>query len=1128
MPTVSSHLNSSPVPGWLIDLGWTDRYTVIDVIGSGGMGQVWRARDRTTGEMVAMKVIDPARAGDEHLLARLEAEADALLRLRDAGQHEHIVPILDFKITENHACLVMAFIPGQDLRTWCDMHRLDLHKRVDLLAKAARAAAWCHQHGIVHRDLKPANILVHSATGEPVVVDFSIAKTEEPLALTLTNEALGTAPYMAPEQLDRSHDPISHATDVYSLGATLYELLTHVHPHPGDLAQVIKRHQNEERPARPSLLNKEVPPDLECILLKALSHRPADRYANGIALADDLERFLDGKPVQARPMSTMIYVARQARRKPGLTTAIAACFAMGAFAAWNVNQQMAQSEVFALEDQLTAAMQKGAWEATDLAQAEVSLAALKNRNVSLANDMRQRLYDDIVHDLEAKLAQNHLRDEDFEWLNQTSGWLGARLPEQASRLRALIAERLGRWETQADLKAPFADMRGLFPAAKVAVRNNLLFPTYEEIAGPNAAITVTKSVTVPMEVSCIFLAPQDSFHSVTLVFFHESSRVSVGLYKVQDLPASVRRSLDVAEPDPQSYALALSHNSSFKRAIHIPDTHLLDQRFRFTLRVERESAEADINGKYRLRVDSSFAMGSRQASNYWRIMWPKDIGLKQLTLRTRRSDTVSPLEQADLLAMRERWAEARRLYEHLRGDPLFGDEASYKMGQCFLLEGDRHSAFATWNRLAYGPSSRWRNRSLLQLWVESVLDHDHDASAQYLDMLPEASVQSLFQQFDPWRLDNVLDAYVTVGMGFTHPRVDIATVAEATKAFRLLEVPKVQTANRFAMAHHFARLDQEARSLYKTGLSDPGGCASLPLNLMAGTNCLDQWCRIVPSERDADLMKSLALWQKTLKNNVTVQAIWGMEKARRAARGGDLRSALATVREARQTTPEQLDNRLHTSLWLLEGSIYRMLGMEDKAQLAWKKALEIASTVTMKNPLYLCDCVVLHSLTRSWDLRSAGDVLTTLAGRHLAGSERTAAQAAFNEAFLTDPAWLSVFNGSLQDESGREFAVDYALCREPPRELVQRFYRRLFEGYFLATAFPRASHEATARVRKIVDQLVTEMATNSRGEIADLYTYLHAWNDSSAAARLWEKPYPYSQAMIENMRWLLRARLGQM
>jgi hypothetical protein len=334
----------------------------------------------------------------------------------------------------------------------------------------------------------------------------------------------------------------------------------------------------------------------------------------------------------------------------------------------------------------------------------------------------------------------------------------------------------------------------------------------------------------------------------------------------------------------------------------------------------------------------------------------------------------------------------------------------------------------------------------------------------------------------------------------------------------------VQTANRFAMAYHFARLDQEACSLYKESLADPAACAAQPLNLSAGTNCLDQWCRIVHSERDPNLMKKLVLWQKVLRKDGSVQTIWEMEKARRVARGGDLSGALATASAATLTPPEDLDNRVHTSLWLLEGAIYRALGQEDKAQFAWKKGLEMASTVTMKHPLHLCDRVLMHSLTQTWDLRNAGEVLTIIAGRHLKGSECTAAQAAFNTAFLTDPAWITTFNAVLQDERGRKFASDYALCLDPPRELVQRFYRLLFEHYFQSSAFPSATAEQTTRVRQIVDALVTEMSMNPRGEIAHFYAYLHAWNDPIAARTFFDQAYPYTPALIENMKWLLTQR----
>jgi hypothetical protein len=151
-------------------------------------------------------------------------------------------------------------------------------------------------------------------------------------------------------------------------------------------------------------------------------------------------------------------------------------------------------------------------------------------------------------------------------------------------------------------------------------------------------------------------------------------------------------------------------------------------------------------------------------------------------------------------------------------------------------------------------------------------------------------------------------------------------------------------------------------------------------------------------------------------------------------------------------------------------------------------------------------------------------VLTTLAGCHLQGTESTAAQAAFNQTFLTDPAWLTTFNAVLQDERGREFAEDYALCLDPPRELVLRLYRLLFEHYFLSTAFPQATPEQSTRVHQIVDTLVTEMAMNPRGEMAHLHAYLRAWNDLTAAKSLFESRYPYSPALIENMRWLLQQR----
>ncbi len=1119
--------SKSPAPDLLAAFGWAGRFELQEIIGSGSMGQVWRAVERATGNAVALKMLDPARVGDEQLLARLDIEATTLMKLRQAGQHAHVVPILDFKVTDTHACLVMEFIPGLNLKKACEAHRFDLTARVKLIAQVASACGWFHKLGVVHRDLKPANILVHATTQQPVIVDFSIAKLEDSLPLTLTNEALGTAPYMAPEQIDRSRGAISPATDVYALGATLYELLTQVHPHPGDLTQVVHRHAEEIRPAPPSVLNPEVPRDLECIVLKALSHRPGDRYADGTILADDLERFLAGEPVKARPLPLATRIVRRARRKPALTAALAACLALGAFALWNVRHEAVQRERFALETKLTSAMQQETWSERSLSAAEATLSAMAQHDAFLATTLRYRLQEDVVHDIEARLQQPHLLDADFTWMRSTTAWLKPRLPEQATHLQSLMTDRLGRWEAMAELRSPFADLQGLFPRSKVRSVDGLLHAIHDGSNANPPAILITDAASVPMDLDCTFVAEGTNFHHLALDFSHQNAYLVLLLYKVQHTPGSILTHMGLQSADPQSYVLYFNLNSQLYNGaqvhgIHIPNSRLLEKPFRMTLRVERDWAEASVNGRWSLRLDSPFALGSLKSSNYARISWPSDIGLQDLTLRSRRADAASPLEGADLLAAQGRWAEARRLFENLRGDPQFGIEADCKIAQCLLSEGDDSAAVAIWERAAQGKPSVWRNVSLLQLWLRSHQHRDQAAASRYAALLPTHLTSDTLKHLDPQIRKELSETFVSLCMGLAQPRVDPVALTQVTQIYRLLQTPPLELANRVGMTHHFARLDHEAQELYRAGLDDPAGRAQGSLTY--ATNCLDQWCRLVPSEKQPLLASRLDFWKVTMKSAVTVQAIWHMEQARRAAREPNLHAAITSIRTAREVTPDKLDNRLHTSLWLLEGMLYRLQGTEDRAQSAWSKARTIAATVTQRHPLHLFDSVLLHSLTQRWDLESATDVLTTLAGRHLLGGESATAEAAFNQTFLSDPAWLATFNAVLQDERGRKFAEDYVLCREPPRELVQRFYRLLFEHYFLSTAFPQATPEQITRVRGIVDQFVTEMAMNPRGEMAHLHAYLRAWNDPAAAKTLFDTTYPYSPALIENMKWLMTQR----
>ncbi|MEZ5387235.1 MAG: serine/threonine-protein kinase [Prosthecobacter sp.] len=1112
------------MPDLLRAFGWEGRFELLDRIGTGAMGQVWLARERQTEKAVALKMLDPSRVGDEQTLARLDIEASTLLKLREAGAHANVVPILDFKLTDSHACLVMEFIPGSNLKKWCEAHQLDLQERVRLVADVARACGWFHALGVVHRDLKPANILVNATTRQPVIVDFSIAKVQDGLPITLTNEALGTAPYMAPEQLDRSRGHVTPATDVYALGATLYELLTQVHPHPGDLAQIIRRHSDEVRPASPSALNPAVPRDLECVVLKALSHRPADRYPDGKSLADDLERFLAGQPVMARPLSRMTYLVRQARRKPALTLAIAACIGFGLVALGNGYRQHVEREVHALESGLATAMQDGEWNAKSLAQAQSVLVAMERREPELAEKQRQLFHSDVVHDVELRLQQNHLQDSDFEWLDATSMWLGAELPAESARLKTLITERKGRWETWVDLRAPFDALPRLFPGITVREEGGVLRPDYSEKLGAAPMVMVTDEISVPMEMSATFLADPVNFRRLALDLTFQESRATAYLYRVSEASGGFKKRAGFTRAAPDSFVFFISHNNSSQQVVIIPDSHLLDMPLHMTLLVERDWAEAEINGQWRVRMDVPFALGSSKAGNQCRIIWPKNVALEQLTLRTRRSDATSPLEEADILASQAKWASARKLYENLIGDPAHGVEAEFKLAECLHLTQDTGAAVARWEHLAAGPPSQWRDRAIFRLWISHATSTSGLAqAAPWLRRITEPlppSLQSQIQRNDA-EFEKIESAYASAGMCSALPRVEADVVTDALKAYRLLGVSPMQTGSRFALAHHSAGLDIAAQELFRAALAVPDASLRDPKDLQAVINCLEQWCRLKPVERRDRLGTLLRLWHGSLPENPSVQTIWHMEEARRAARTADLGTAIAEIRATRPF--ENADNRVLTSAWLLEGMLLRMQGDEDEAQSAWQKAREIARTVTMKHPMHLCDRVLLHSLTQSWDLRSAGEVLTTLAGRHLSRKESADAQAAFNQVFLSDPAWLATFNAVLQDERGRKFAEDYALCREPPRELVLQFYRMLFEQHFLSTAFPQAGREESDRVHSIADRLVTEMAMNPRGEFAHLLAYLRAWADP-AAGDVFGHAALYSPELVGDLQWLLGRR----
>ncbi|HSL16810.1 MAG TPA: protein kinase [Methylomirabilota bacterium] len=272
-----------------------ERFEILRLQGSGGMGEVYKARDRELNRVVAIKVL---HGGDPGMRRRFATEARAQAKI----SHPNVCEIYDVGEANGRQFIVMQFIDGESLKEAAGS--MPLERRVRLVRDVAMAVHCAHREGLIHRDLKPGNVMV--ATGDdglptPYVVDFGIARDAAEPGMTVSGDLLGSPAFMAPEQA-RGALYVDRRTDVYGLGATLYSVLTGQVPFRGETAFDTLMKVQLDEPEPPRNLDPSIPLDLDSIVLKALDKEPRHRYQSAKELADDLDRFLDGRPVIARPI----------------------------------------------------------------------------------------------------------------------------------------------------------------------------------------------------------------------------------------------------------------------------------------------------------------------------------------------------------------------------------------------------------------------------------------------------------------------------------------------------------------------------------------------------------------------------------------------------------------------------------------------------------------------------------------------------------------------------------------------------------------------------------------------------------------------------------------------------------
>ena len=305
-------------------LGELGDYELLEEIGRGGQGVVFRARQKSLNRIVALKVIGLGQWATKTHLKRFRLEAEAAARL----DHPCIVPIYEVGERDGQCYFSMKFVEGGQLDEVVKHTPISIRQAVELIAKIARTIHYAHEHGILHRDIKPGNILL-DVKGEPHLTDFGLARlVESESTVTRTLEVLGTPSYMAPEQAAGNNTNLTKATDVYGLGGVLYQLLTGHPPFAGGTTYETIKLLLETEPRPPRLWNPKLDRDVSTICLKCFEKDPQRRYSSALALAQDLERWLKHEPIRARPTGVFSRGKKWLQRNPTAAAVIGLSLAL--------------------------------------------------------------------------------------------------------------------------------------------------------------------------------------------------------------------------------------------------------------------------------------------------------------------------------------------------------------------------------------------------------------------------------------------------------------------------------------------------------------------------------------------------------------------------------------------------------------------------------------------------------------------------------------------------------------------------------------------------------------------------------------------------------------------------------
>jgi tRNA A-37 threonylcarbamoyl transferase component Bud32 len=690
-------------------------YEILEELGRGGMGVVYKARQEKLGRVVALKMIGTSLGVDAKARTRFRTEAEAAASL----QSPFVVQVFEIGECDDQPFLALEYCDGGSLAEASKAGPIALSDALRWTLQIAEGVAAAHRQRVIHRDLKPANILFAS-NGQVKVSDFGLAKKLDEPGLTRTGEVMGTPNFMAPEQANGELNKIGPATDVYGIGAILYQMLTGSPPFKADSSiEVLDRVRNQE-PIPPSRLRPRLPRDLETICLKCLNKEPAGRYGSARELAEDVKRFEAGDPILGRRNGFAARLVRTIRRRPGMSAALGLLILAAAtsvsFAVVAVRNGRIVELTGAIESELHGPEPTEA----QVRHVESLIADLRTLDASKGTDANRRLDERLAEHVRI-LLRERLTPAQKDRIEAALRLLAPRDPKRHDELKTAYGQRLSDWETTFELAAPFAELRTVFDATRDGIESDGVCLVRRGGKGDETFVSGKSRFSNGSKLSAEFdpswaqaaLAELSLQHSAGNAYVFRMWVVGEAAKPFVPSTPAARSFADSMKKGQQTIfavwrsrasaylPIAVRRLSAEQLAAHCPAGAPL----RLEIARDGDCLSFQINDLPSLVFHDLFPIPESTSEGFG-VFWPSGLRLSRLKGYTRSEPAVpSPLEDGDRLVNQDRLASALAVYEGLSvraESSAMRREALYKAGICRLGLHRETEAKGDFERLAAG------------------------------------------------------------------------------------------------------------------------------------------------------------------------------------------------------------------------------------------------------------------------------------------------------------------------------------------------------------------------------------------------------------------------------------------